>query len=133
MNIGGFAIPHDALMRAMGNQNTPPRPIPEAQIERIQEVYEAYQRQLSEGCPFKPGDLVTPTMASQMRDQGEPWIVLEVIDKAEPHFTDDPSGISYGQRCDMRVAHLSLGTVSGEEAITKHWVESHEFVAYVPA
>lgn len=81
------------------------RPIDEAVIATLREIQERY----STGCPFKPGDMVTPRKGYNLKHAGEPHIVLEVF--SEPiRFTPQSSDYGstyYGSRLDMRVCCLS--------------------------
>lgn len=102
-----------------------PRPLPEAQIAELTALYERY----AAGCPFKPGDLVTPRKSSPLARCGEPHVVLEVIAPAAPHFAiadpTDSDSQCFGARHDMRV-----GVLSGHGRIVAHWVESFDFEPY---
>lgn len=63
------------------------------------------------GCPFKPGDLVTPRQSYSLQGAGEPHVVLEVPpeplrlrDIADPATALHPA---FNERLDMRVACLA--------------------------
>lgn len=88
------------------------RPIPEAQIMRLQEVRVTYDDSRTKFM-FKPGDIVTAMPYSIYKTVGEPHIVLEVI------------RCDGKDREDMRVACITDG-----DTIGAFWVESWYFVAY---
>lgn len=116
----------EALMRGMdGDEGESPRPLPEAQIEVLREINERYQA----GCPFKTGDLVTPRDGYNLRQAGEPHIVIQVLVEPAQNFADASESGShrFARRIDMRVASLAQGEY------TAHWVESWTFEAYTGA
>jgi len=104
-------------------ERRPPRPLPEAQIATLREISARY----TAGCSFAVGDLVTPRAGTNLKDDGEPHIVVEIA--AEPHRSFGPDvdatgSHAYGKRLDMRVAHIA-----GVYAVM-HWVESWCFEPY---
>lgn len=78
-------------------------------------------------CPFKVGDLITPRKGTSMKGAGKPHVVLEVIDRPAPHFTDEPGSTAFGRRFDVRVASFYGGDMA------RHWVESIDFDRYSAA
>ena len=111
----------------VGRRATPPRPCAEAQVMELRQIAARY----AAGCPFKPGDLVTPLQGYNDRGAGEPHVVLEV--PAEPvrlWTTSAPSDIGspdIGERLDMRVACLAH---VGE--YLAYWAPSWRFAAWTP-
>lgn len=106
-------------------ERRPPRPLPEAQIATLREISARYVA----GCPFAVGDVVTPRAGTNLRNAGEPHIVVELAD--HPHRTfDHERGASgsngYGKRLDMRIAAFA----DDNETLTMHWVESWAFEPY---
>lgn len=53
--------------------------LPEAQVEQLLQLQKAYAK----GCPFKPGDVVTPKRGTTINNQGEPHVVLAVFDTSD--------------------------------------------------
>lgn len=105
------------------------RPIPEAVVSDLRDIYTRY----AAGCPFKPGDLVTPRKGYNSKGAGEPHIVLEVRDNATCDLTppaepSDTTSCTFGRRLDIRVAYLAEGH-RGQEYVT-HWCESWVFEPY---
>ena len=87
----------------------PPRPCHEAQVMELRALAERYDA----GCPFKPGDLVTPRAGYNIYGAGEPHIVLETPFKpVRPWTINKPADIedyAFGERVDMRTACLAHG------------------------
>ncbi|MEZ2410500.1 hypothetical protein AB6806_27265 [Bosea sp. RCC_152_1] len=79
------------------------------------------------GCPFKPGDLITPRRGTNMKGAGKPHVVLEVRDRPDPHFAEGAGSTQFGRRNDIRVASFYGDTMA------RHWVESVDFDAYTAA
>ena len=120
----------EALMSASGgiNEDRPkrrPRPLHEAQIMSLRERAPAYIAP----CGFKIGDLVTPRRDSPVRCAGEPQLVIDVRNDAQPDF-GLASGGSYtcGARLNMRVL-----TVAEKGVLVPYWVEAGAYEAYDPA
>lgn len=119
------------LLRAMSadgpdDDDATPRPIPEAVVSELRDIYTRY----SAGCPFKPGDLVTPRKGYNTKGAGEPHIVLEVIDSPACNLTPPAEPFhagshAFGRRYDMRVISLSDG-----EAYVAHWTEAWVYEPY---
>lgn len=112
-----------ALLASMDQETgtARPKPLPEATCATLREVAARYART----NPFKAGDLVTPCAAGDMKNAGEPHIVLEVRDRPEPNFAiGSPTNNAYGQRCDVRVA----GAYSA--GVASFWAESWQFETY---
>ena len=126
--------PGEELMVALGKeifsaQNSAPSPLPEAQVMTLREVFARY----AAGCPFKPGDLVTPHPGMNQKKEGAPHIVLELSPFGDPmrnfHVYEamDIYTESYGERLDMRVA------VNAGGLVRMFWVPSWKFTPYAPA
>lgn len=96
-----------------------PRPLPEAQIMMLRELYEAYHTQ-----QFAPGDIVTPRAGTGINGAGNPTIVLEVRDDAELDFSTNRPGPFFGRRLEMRVM-----TLMDEDYLT-FWTEMWPYVMY---
>lgn len=112
-----------SLREAAERERNARRPLHDAQIMTLREIYERYARV----CPFGPGELVTPLKGQQcQKNAGEPHIVLEVRTDAPPHFSNDQlsSSMTFGARHDMRVAVLM-----GDDYCA-FWVESWHFEAW---
>lgn len=109
-----------------GEESDAPRPVHEAQIEMLKEIYERYGV-----VRFQPGDIVTPVRGMNIRSAGEPHIVLETRPNAEPLMPStigdisDVGSSSFGRRLDMRVA-----TCFQDNTYTTYWVESWQFENY---
>lgn len=113
----------DIDRRAAGQSS--PKPLPEALCTTLREVADRYARQ----NPFKPGDLITPCVAGDMKGAGEPHVVLEVRGRPEPDFANaksvaDTTSNAFGRRSDIRVASRC-----GDD-IAPFWVESWQFELY---
>lgn len=83
----------------------------------------------SAGCPFKPGDLVTPRANSDLRGAGRPQIVLEVLATPVRNFhvvedQNDVASAAFGSRIDVRIARESHGE------IVANWTESWKLEPY---
>lgn len=92
----------EALLGGRKKQEPASLPLPEAQIETLQEVYNIY----IQPCRFKPGDLVTPRPGGMLNGAGIPHIVLEVADppiRNFPEDSDNQGSSAYGTRLDVRV------------------------------
>lgn len=110
-----------AHMRHRDGEKPRPAILPEAAVARLQEFALRY----GEGCPFRPGDLVTPRMYGGIKGAGKPFIVLEVLPIASlgsPLWVGDPGSNTFGRRCDIRVA-----MIRDPGGIAMHWTESVEF------
>ena len=99
--------------------------IPAMAPELLAEFQHRYASFLS-GCPFKPGDLVTPRKDGSVKGPGEPCVVLEVISSTIDFGSGNPGSNAHGQRCDMRVARFG----GRQAAIIPVWVESFEYEPY---
>lgn len=85
-----------------------------------------YRARHDAGCPFSPGDLVTPRKDSAVRDAGDPYLVLAVISDPRFHFESGELGSNtFGMRVDMRVA-----SSTPDGCIAALWVESVDFEPY---
>lgn len=96
---------------------------PAMAAEALVEFQKGYAAFLS-GCSFKPGDLITPRKGTNMKGAGKPHVVLEVRDRPDPIFIDEPGTTQFGARCDLRVASFYGDTMA------RHWVESIDFDPY---
>jgi hypothetical protein len=112
----------DAAGRAPADE---PMPLPEAQCMELREVFAAY----TAGCPFKPGDLVTPRPNCDMKGKGRPHIILDVLPEPVTSFQSaDPTDTcsnSYGRRIDVRVASFAV-----PDQIGVWWMESWQLEPY---
>lgn len=122
-----IAISLSELLKAGAEKaaEKPSLPIPEVQIATLREAFARYEA----GCPFKPGDLVTPRKGFGYTDDGVPHIVLEVV--AEPIRVYDISSLvrtcstDFGERLDIRViSHRNDGDVAA------FWQESWRLEPY---
>lgn len=100
-------------------------PLPEAQVATLLEVAARYAAPV----PFKVGDLVTPRKGYNIRDAGDPHIVLEVPKFPIRNFAmgDDPSAFGsafFGARLDIRVGTFDRGHVAA------YWGESFRYEPY---
>lgn len=118
----------EALHHALGSKKARKRgwqesekPLPEARILRIKEAADIYKRSLT-GCPYGPGDWVTPRDGYAIKGHGHPYMVVDI--NPMPTFIFDPEGsgqASDGRRPDMRVLTL----IDGE--IVCFWCESYQY------
>lgn len=99
------------------NHQDPSRPDHEVQIAELRALFDDYA---AGPARFKVGDFVTPKKSSNIKDAGEPHIVVETRE-AEPDFTQSdrvvPGCNVFGARWELRIADYS-----GTEAVC-HWVE----------
>ena len=92
--------------------------------------YDRYRELVEKGCPFALRDVVTPRANGTLRGHGEPHIVVEVRDCAEPVWVGAEQGeIGFGRRLDMRVVSAKVHPDANNGALTfvMYWVESTEF------
>ena len=103
--------------------DAPSRPLHEAQIMTLQELFTNYCAQR-----FQAGDLVTPKHGTMQRHPGEPYIVLETNDTPAPLFSvsdpNDRMSPAFGARLDLRVLCLM------QDYYCPFWVESWAFDRY---
>lgn len=107
MSLSDFSEMLGAMAR--GASDDGPQPIPEAVVHELRGLCQRY----AAGCPFKPGDLVTPRPGYNKRGAGDPHIVLEVADSPHRNFVpcedqSDTSSAHFGARLDVRVG-ASMG------------------------
>ncbi len=95
---------------------------PAMAAELLAEYRQRYQTFL-EGCPFKPGDLVTPLGNSKVIGAGEPCVVLE-LRAGTPIFEGDTGTPGFGERLDMRIARFM------SDSIVRFWAESVDYEPY---
>lgn len=121
-----MSIEELAAMIGGSQDKEAPKPLPEAAVATLREAFDRY----AAGCPFKPGDLVTPRKGFNHGGAGDPSIVLEVPDEAvRPFDASDPRSTAnhtFGARLDMRVATIQDGDV------VAYWDESWAFEPYSP-
>ena len=98
----------------------------EAKLESLREAAKRYRDICTNGCPFKPGEFVTPRKDASCPGHGELNIVLEVFCETVPHFDGEIGSSEYGKRFDMRVACRSKDT----GFFVMYWVESVEWEPY---
>ena len=118
MNENRFTSAFEQLVRAqMENDDTedsPARPLAEALVETLRGAAARY----AAPCPFKPGDLVTPRRGYNLKDSGEPHIVLEVFDPPKLLGPNErPASVRIGYWLDGQI----VATV-GEHWCYEHWV-----------
>lgn len=91
------------ILAAAREQQKPdgPRPLPEAQIMTMREIFAAYRQPR-----FKPGDVITPCRWSHIKNVGEPHLVLEVLPDPEPNFHGSEGSCMFGCRDDIRFVAL---------------------------
>ncbi|WP_024278598.1 hypothetical protein [Xanthobacter sp. 126] len=120
----------EALVAVLAEGGTRPfrLTLPEEQAATLKDVAQRY----AAGCPFKPGDLVTPRAQHNIKGAGLPQVVLEVIDDpldapvAGSTKPSDYGNPSFGARLDLRTAGIAEdGTVCA------WWGESWQFEPYV--
>lgn len=123
-----MAISLGDIMRGMGaegDEQSGPRPLPEAQVATLREAFERY----SAPCAFKPGDLVTPRKGFNVKCVGDPHIVIEVFGDPIRNFAvNDPvdTGLAaYGSRMDMRVVCFAA-----DNSVAAFMSESWKFEKY---
>lgn len=103
-----------------------PLPLPEVQISTLQEAFRRYEA----GCPFRPGDIVSPREGFGYTGAGIPHVVIEVA--AEPIRIFALSGNlrscsgDFGERLDVRVARRDR-----DGDISAFWQESWRLEPYV--
>lgn len=80
-------------------------PVPPNAVQVLKDMAAAYQN----GCMFSPGDLVTPRKNVNVRGEGLPHVVLEVVPNPglTPDENDDATNTAWGRRLDMRVLALN--------------------------
>lgn len=94
--------------------------LPEARIERIKEAANFYAASMT-GCPYGPGDWVTPRRGYNIKGAGHPYIVVEVDQHPQHRWSDDDGRANNGRRLDMRVMTLIDGDISC------FWAESYSY------
>lgn len=95
----------------------------QAAIMTLREKYERYK----EGCPFKPGDIVTPFIGAYILGELHPHIVVEVFDAPIRPLNTEPSSPAFHAVFDMRVIGFS------KNGVICAWAsESWQFVPYTP-
>jgi len=100
--------------------SAPIRPHLDAQAEELRQLCARYLAP----CPFKPGDLVTPRKSAGLSGDGEPHVVVEVIEGGLPsRWTVDRL---HGFRLDVRVGFLAPNA----EFYALGWFESWAFEPY---
>lgn len=98
-----------------------------AAVISLKELYERYTAPIT----FSAGDFVTPRKGSHLKNEGEPFIVLEVNQFAEPDFKSVEVGdTSYGSRPQVRIATTCRCPQGG---YVMWWVEAHLLEAWAPA
>lgn len=130
---------HNPLMDALfsqikrdaenGEDALPTRPMIEVQLMELQQRFAIYQASLDPRTfPFQPGQLVTIRPGSNLRQTGEPHIVLETIPDAQPQLypTNDHGSPTYGQRLSVRVMCLA----GDNESYLAWWVEAQQLEPY---
>ncbi|WP_141703832.1 hypothetical protein [Methylobrevis pamukkalensis] len=88
-----------------------PAPLPEAMVMDLRQQFDTYAAMMANGCPFKPGDIVTPRNGHNQKGIGMPQIVLELnaAHLAAPDTSESIFTSRYGVRLDMRVSCASGG------------------------
>ena len=116
-------LPLQQTLQAIADSQKPPkRPLAEAQVYRLRELYARYTRI----CPFNAGDLVSPRDDSPYALVDQPHIVLEVALKPFVVFAaEEATSDRNGMKLDMRV-----GLLSGHNHLSALWVESLWFEAW---
>lgn len=98
-----------------------PKILPEVAIVRLQEVAKLYAEQLH-APRFAVGDIVTPRKDSTINGSGDPGIVIDVKENAQPDFSrSDSDTVRFGARFDIRVLSIRHGDAAA------FWCESFEF------
>ena len=119
--MSGQAMHAFDLGDLLGGRNERKSP-PAMAADLLVDYRERYQTFL-EGCPFKPGDLVTPLATSNVVGAGEACVVLELRSGC-PVFSGEHGRPEFGERFDMRIARFF-----GDD-IARFWVESVDFEPY---
>ena len=100
-----------------------PRKAPPAMAADLLVEYRDQYQAFLEGCPFEPGDLVTPLGNSKVIGAGEPCVVLE-LRAGTPIFEGDTGTPGFGERLDMRIARFM------NDSIVRFWAESVDYEPY---
>ncbi len=109
-----------------------PRPFRLASAEEQAVTLKEVAQRYAAGCPFQPGDLVTPRPHHNLIGVGHPHVVLEVIDDpldapvAGSTKPSDYGNPAFGARLDMRTA-----SVADDGVVCAWWGESWQFEPYV--
>ena len=112
----------EMIARSLGEEDeAQPRMSHIGQVARLQEFAAVY----ATGNPFRIGDLVTPRKGGNIRNSGEPHIVVEVRE-AEPYFEGSCTSVSFGKRLTIRVAQIV-----NEVGAVCFWNEHHEYEPYL--
>lgn len=97
-----------AMLDARHESGEQQKPLPEVIIGELRALEEAYRCVSEGGCPFRPGQFVTPRPGRVPKGEGEPHVVLEVFDP--PLLGKDEAGAAKEcARNDMRVACYTSG------------------------
>lgn len=111
------------MHEASDEADSAPAPLPEAVVATLRELEARYRA----GCPYVPGDLVSPRVDYAIKGAGFPAIVLEVRESPIQAFEGNHATSSFGARLDIRVATFSSGNYSA------FWAESWQFEPFNPA
>lgn len=115
-----------ALQAFDGGERDQTTPLPEAMIEELRFLAASYWEAMK-GCPFRPGDFVTPRRGRghHIENIGKPHIVLEIFDEPVRPSGDAGTSGEY-RRLDMRVAYYRHDNYHAAMA------ESWEYESYQP-
>lgn len=134
----GVIGPIEAGGRNLSGIDRGPKPMTEAIVDEMRLRFDAYRKTLSaETFPFKPGDLVTPRPGSNLKNTGEPAIVLEINPDAPPNIGGtgsdgdavDMSNFRYGTRPQIRVLQYMHNPMAGGTYV-RFWNEACDFVPW---
>lgn len=114
-----------AAMESDRSEKKAPKTSPEVLSTNLRELADRY----AAPCPFKVGDLVTPRADSDYVGEGEPQIVLEVLETPIRNFVtygskDSVHSQAYGVRLDVRVGCEADG------CLVAFWKESWKLEPY---
>lgn len=90
----------------------------EVQIVRLEEYLDAYNKPPR----FKVGEIITPKDDVCLRGAGNPHVVIDTRDRAEPNWRAAEGTLNHGTRCDIRVAFFA-----DNDDIVAMWQESHMY------
>jgi hypothetical protein len=96
-----------------------------AKAELLKQEFENY----AAGCPFKPGDLITPRKHHNLKGAGQPHVVLAVVERKplqdilSDQIAQNPN-MTMARAPDMRVLNIAGGQV------VSFWEESFNYEPY---
>lgn len=109
------------VLQRLAQDADAPRISAVGQVAVLKEGLERYRAR----CPYRIGDFVTPRRDTAMRGQGEPHLVVDLLDIGRV-FNGDPGSNVFGVKPDMTVLHVESGGL-----VVGYCVESWMFEPWV--